>query len=89
MICPSCAVNLCNAELYADDMLLYFASKSVAMIKHNLTLDLGNVMCWLRANFLSLNIDKTNMMLIGTTHQQLNPVSNFTVQAICHKGREV
>lgn len=74
------AVNHCNIELYADDTLIYFSSKSVANIENNLTSDLDNVFCWLRANFLFLNIDKTKIMLVGT-HQRLAAVSNFTVQA--------
>ena len=82
------AVNNCNIELYADDTLLYFASKSVSTIESNLNLDLLNVIHWLRANFLSLNIDKTKMMLIGT-HQRLATVSNFTVQANGHNIERV
>ena len=73
------AINFCNVELYADDTLLYFTSDSASTIEHNLTLDLTNIICWLRVNYLSLNIDKTKLMLIGT-HQRLAPVSDFTVQ---------
>ena len=77
------AVNFCSVELYADDTLLYFASKSVATIEYNLTLDLGNVVCWLHCNFLSLSVNKTKVMLIGT-HQRLSQVSDLTVQAEGH-----
>ena len=72
------AVNLCYVELYADDTLLYFAGKSVATIKHNLTLDLGNVIWWLRSNVLSLNVNKIKVVLMGT-HQRLSQVSDLTV----------
>ena len=77
------AVSICNVELYADDTLLYFANKSVSTIENNLTLDLANVIHWLRANFLSLNIGKTKMMLIGT-HQRLASVNDFSIQANGH-----
>jgi hypothetical protein len=72
------AIKFCNVELYADDTLLYFTSDSASTIEHNVTLDLANITCWLRGNYLSLNIDKTK--LIGT-HQRLAPVSDFTVHA--------
>lgn len=72
------AIKFCNVELYADDTLLYFTSDSASTIEHNLTLDLANITCWLRGNYLPLNIDKTKLMLIGT-HQRLAPVSDFTV----------
>ena len=73
------AIKFCNVELYADDTLLYFTSDLASTIEHNLTLDLTNITCWLRVNYLSLNINKTKLMLIGT-HQRLAPVSDFTVQ---------
>ena len=44
------AVQSCCVELYADDTLIYFASKSVNEIQAQLTSDLTNVLSWLHAN---------------------------------------
>ena len=51
------AVQGC-VELYADDTLIYFASKSVSEIQDQLTSDLTNILSWLHANFLILNLEK-------------------------------
>ena len=48
------AVQGCCVELYADDTLIYFASKSVSEIQAQLTSGLTNVLSWLHANFLIL-----------------------------------
>ena len=48
-----------SVELYADDTLIYFASKSVSEIQIQFTSGLTNVLSWLHANFLILNLKKT------------------------------
>ena len=63
------AVQGCSVELYADDTLIYFASKSVSEIQAQLTDGLTDVLSWLHANFLILNLEKTEIMLVGT-HQR-------------------
>ena len=52
-----------SVELYADDTLIYFASKSVSEIQIQFTSGLTNVLSWLHANFLILNLEKTETML--------------------------
>ena len=47
-----------SVELYADDTLVYFASKSVSEIQAQLTSGLTYVLSWLHANFLILNLDR-------------------------------
>ena len=54
--------------LYADDTLIYLASKSVCEIQAQLTSGLTNVLSWLHDNFLILDLEKTKIMLVGT-HQ--------------------
>ena len=58
------AVQGCSVELYADDTLIYFASKSVSEIQARLTDGLTDVLSWLHANFLILNLEKTKIFLI-------------------------
>ena len=59
-------VHGCCVELYADDTLIYFASKSVNEIQAQLTSDLTNVLSCLHTNFLILNLEKMKIMLVGT-----------------------
>ena len=47
-------VQGCSVELYADDTLVYLASKSVSEIQAQLTSGLTYVLSWLHANFLIL-----------------------------------
>ena len=54
-----------SVELYADDTLIYFASKSVSEIQIQFTSGLTNVLSWLHANFLILNLEKTETMFVG------------------------
>ena len=63
------AVQGCSVELYADDTLVYFASKSVSEIQAQLTSGLTYVLSWLQANFLIHNLEKMKIMLVGT-HQR-------------------
>lgn len=64
------AVQGCGVELYAEDTLIHFASKSVREIQAQLTSGLTNVPSWLYVNFLLiLNLEKTKIVLIGT-HQR-------------------
>ena len=65
------AVQGCSVELYANDTLIYFASKSVDVseIQAQLTGGLTDVLSWLHANFLILNLEKTKVMLVGA-HQR-------------------
>ena len=60
------AVQGCSVELYADDTPIYSASKSVSEIQAQLTGGLTDVLSWLHANFLILNLEKTKIMLVGT-----------------------
>ena len=54
-----------SVELYADDNLIYFASKSVSEIQIQFTSGLTNVLSWLHANFLILYLEKTETMFVG------------------------
>ena len=63
------AVQGCSVEFYADDTLVYFASKSVSEIQAQLTSGLTYVLSWLQANFLIHNLEKMKIMLVGT-HQR-------------------
>jgi len=55
--------------MYADDTALYLSSKDVNDIVNKVNHDLENVSNWLAKNKLSLNVDKTHFMLIGTSQK--------------------
>ena len=73
------AVQGCSVELYADDTLIYFASKSVSEIQAQLTGGLTDVLSWLHADFLILNLEKTKIMLVGT-HQRTAEADDLVIK---------
>ena len=76
-------VVLCNIELYADDALIYFASKSVDDIQAHWTAELRRINNWLQASYLILNLDKTKTLLVGT-HQKIASAGALEID-ITHK----
>ena len=58
---------------------IYFASKSVNEIQAQLISDLTNVLSWLHANFLILDLDKTKIMLVGT-HQRTAEADDLVIE---------
>ena len=55
--------NILSSILFADDTTLFCSSKNLHELTAIVNNELGNIMQWLNANKLSLNIDKTNFML--------------------------
>ena len=58
---PLAVLRVCNVELYADDTLIFFASKSVREIESQLTSYLENLISWFHSNFLILNVKKKQL----------------------------
>ena len=57
----------CNISLYADDTVLYCFSSSISDLRESLNMDLIRIASWLNDNKLSLNLDKSRCMLIGSS----------------------
>ena len=70
---PNCLTNS-YPRMYADDTHLTYADKDVNIIQSCLNEDLLNISKWLIANKLTLNMTKTEFMLIGS-RQKLNTVT--------------
>ena len=68
-------VSNVHVSMYADDTAIFCSSKNVNDIVDKLNHDLINVDNWLLRNKLSLNIQKTNFMIIGTP-QRLSSIAN-------------
>ena len=68
-------------RMYADDTHLTYADNDICSIETSLNQDLSNINRWLIANKLTLNMTKTEFMLIGS-RQKLNSLSAFPVLEI-------
>ena len=60
--------------MYADDTHVTYADSDVNTIQSCLNLDLNNIRKWLIVNKLTLNITKTEFMLIDS-RQKLNTLT--------------
>jgi len=52
--------------MFADDTNLTLSAKTLTELKLALAPELNNLSCWLKANKLSLNVAKTELMVIGS-----------------------
>ena len=70
-------LSLDNAKvtMYADDTSISYSSKSDDSINSAINDDLSNLKLWLEGNKLSLNVSKTQAMLIGS-RAKLQNISN-------------
>ena len=55
---------------FADDTCITYANKNLKTLESNINYDLKSVTEWLRANRLSLNVDKTKLLLFGSKNKQ-------------------
>ena len=61
-------------SIYADDTILYCFSLSTVILEDSLNADLTIVVEWLNMNKLTLNFEKTKLMVIGS-EQKCNAIS--------------
>ena len=71
-------VQICELNLYADDMEMHCSDANLASTERDLQQDIQSVNSWLCVNLLTLNIRKSNVMLIGS-HQELRNDLSITV----------
>ena len=70
--------DLCKASnkltpiMFADDTNLFMSNKNIKQPFSDMNTELENVNIWLKANKLSLNVDKTKYMLFHNTNQSDN-----------------
>ena len=69
---PSITCNRCNVSLYADDTVLYCYASDVNDLERNLNEDLLKLAIWLKENKLTLNLNKTRSMIIGSDRKLCN-----------------
>ena len=73
-------LQFCHITLYADDTVLYLASKSTADLQSKINADLRRICKWLQANQLTLNVKKSKFLLIGSS-SRLSKVSSILISA--------
>ena len=66
------------ARLFADDTNMTFAGCNIKSIQEQMTSDLNNIFQWLCSNKLTLNVLKTDFMLIGS-RQKLSALDDSIV----------
>ena len=71
---PEC-LNQATPRLFADDTNLTVAGESIQEIELNMNSDLACINEWLLADKLSLNVTKTEFILIGSAHKLNNLVT--------------
>ena len=76
---PEC-LNQATPWLFADDTNLTVAGESIQEIELNMNSDLTCINEWLLANKLSLNVTKTEVMLIGSAHKLNNLVTQLDLK---------
>lgn len=62
---PNC-LTFSQSRLYADDTSLTYANNDINVINSRMNEDLANINIWLSANKLSLNMTKTEFLLMGS-----------------------
>ena len=71
---PNCLTTACT-KLFADDTNISIPGRTLADLKPMINSEVANLNCWLKGNRLSLNVAKTEFMIIGS-HQKLLAESN-------------
>ena len=62
-----CALKSTKVTMYADDTSISYSSKSIAEINEAVNSDLKRLQNWLGGNKLSLNVVKTQSMILGSS----------------------
>ena len=60
------ALDRTKATIYADDTSISFSSRSVTDLTQVINTDLDSIRLWLEGNELSLNVTKTQSMILGS-----------------------
>ena len=81
-------LDACQASLYADDTVIYYYGSSSQELTDKLNQDLLAVAKWLNEHKLTLNLDKTKCMLIGSNRKLENKVA-LTVSIFDHCVNDV
>lgn len=71
-------LKISNCHFYADETVIFTSDSKPDTINSKLSSDLQGLHCWLQANYLTVNIKKTECMYFYSPRKQLsmsNPIS--------------
>ena len=72
---PSC-LSVGSPRIFADDTNITFVAGTTSELESLINIELQNLNQWLQANRLSLNIAKTEFMIISSRQKQLTNTNN-------------
>ena len=85
---PNC-LTYSQPRMYADDTSITFASNDIYQINECVNSDLCNIHNWLSANKLTLNMSKTEFLLIGSNQRLSNIKENPNILIEGEKVKQV
>ena len=65
------AIKFCKAHPFADDTNLLHFNKSAAKLNKLVNQDMKKLTVWLNANKISLNVEKTELVILNTREKNL------------------
>ena len=71
------AVVHCKIHYFADETNFLYASHSLKNLNKAINFDLSNLVQWLRANKISLNVNKTEIAVFRIPTKRIHKKSNF------------
>ena len=77
---PNQAIKFCKVHHFADDTNLLHFNKSVAKLNKLDNLDMKNLTVWLNVNKISLNVEKTERVILK--HQRKNLTQTLKLNLI-------
>ena len=77
---PNC-LNAGFPRMYADDTNVTFSAPTIPDLESQINSELKHIDLWLKANKLSLNVTKTEFMIIGS-RQKLQSLNDYTINII-------
>ena len=66
------AIKFCKVHHFADDTNLLYLRKSIKKLNKFVNIDLKNLINWLNANKISLNFEKTEMVIFKSKRKKFN-----------------
>ena len=86
------SLSIASAKMFADDTHISVSATNQTDLETSVNAELNNLNCWLKANRLSLNIAKTEFMIIGSRQKLLaegNPeprirIDNKSIEKVTH-----
>ena len=66
------AIKFCKVHHFADDTNLLYLGKSIKKLNKLVNIDLKNLLYWLNANKISLNVKKTELVIFKSKRKQFD-----------------